>query len=445
MKAANLPPPDVCPEPLQILVRAELARILESPAFRGSRRCCKFLEYSVQHVLSGSAHEELKERNIGVEVLQRPPDYDTAEDAAVRVTANEVRKRLAQCYQGAEAKSDPVIALPPGSYAVTFHWHAPPAEPVEAPPGREPQPARQLVKRPRFAAMISLTLLLILLIGAIGYGVMSWRGRGQTAAGPVAAPARIKPDALWSRVFNPGHKTSIVVSDAIFREIQQVLGRDLSLNDYLAPNYPNSLVAGAKPELQPFLSFLVRQQNTSVGSATLGAKLLAFGNRFGGDAAIRYPRHINVREFNTDNFILLGSRLSIPWVAMFESSLNFPLATDNVTQRFYLRNRFPRPGEQTEYREPESHEETYADIALVPNLARTGTVLILNGIDMVAAEAAGEFAINGSLSSTLETADAGAPRNPYMEILIRVRTIGGTAAHAEVVDMRPITPRSTDN
>src|SRR5579862_4373046 len=104
---------------------AELARIVESPSFRGSRRCCRLLEYSVHQVLKGYTPEDLKERTIGIEALQRPPDYDTSEDASVRVTANEVRKRLAQYYQGAGTSANPVIALPPGSYAVTFHWNAP--------------------------------------------------------------------------------------------------------------------------------------------------------------------------------------------------------------------------------------------------------------------------------------------------------------------------------
>src|ERR1051325_10891775 len=105
-------------------VRAELERILASSAFRGSRRCCRFLEYSVQHVLQGHGQEELRERNIGIEVFQRAPDYDTAEDAIVRVTANEVRKRLAQYYQDSGAGSDPVITLPAGAYAVAVRWTA---------------------------------------------------------------------------------------------------------------------------------------------------------------------------------------------------------------------------------------------------------------------------------------------------------------------------------
>jgi hypothetical protein len=287
-----------------------------------------------------------------------------------------------------------------------------------------------------------------LVVVATGYAVVAWRGQPasqsplQSTAGQAATTARPKPDALWSRVFSPGQKTSIVVSDATFREIQQVAGRSLSLTDYLTPEYPNSLIAQATPEMQPVLSFLARQQNTSVGSATLGAKLLAFGKRFGGVPVIRYPRHINAREFNTDNFILLGSRLSVPWVEMFESSLNFPLTADAATHRFYLQNRSPRAGEQAEYREPESHAETYADVALVPNLAQTGTVLILNGIDMLAVEAAGEFALDGSLSAILAAATATAG-NRRLEILIRVRAFGGAATHSDVVAIRPMGARST--
>src|ERR1044071_3649779 len=117
MQAAHPTDHVTAAEHQETAVRAELERILLSPAFRGSRRCCRFLEYSVQHVLQGNAQEDLRERNIGIEVFQRSPDYDTAEDAIVRVTANEVRKRLAQFYQESGADSDPVITLPPGAYA----------------------------------------------------------------------------------------------------------------------------------------------------------------------------------------------------------------------------------------------------------------------------------------------------------------------------------------
>jgi hypothetical protein len=105
-------------------VRAQLGRIVESEFFRGSQRCCRFLEYSVHNTLAGRSQENVKERTIGVEVFHRPPDYDTAQDNIVRVTANEVRKRLAQYYGKAQVDENPVITLPPGSYIVALEWHA---------------------------------------------------------------------------------------------------------------------------------------------------------------------------------------------------------------------------------------------------------------------------------------------------------------------------------
>src|ERR1043166_754714 len=78
-------------------VRAELNRLLESNAFRTSQRCREFLEYIVEHTINGPSGT-LKERSIGVEIFQLPQDFDTGQHSIVRVTANEVRKKLAQHY-----------------------------------------------------------------------------------------------------------------------------------------------------------------------------------------------------------------------------------------------------------------------------------------------------------------------------------------------------------
>ncbi|SPE36999.1 exported hypothetical protein [Candidatus Sulfopaludibacter sp. SbA3] len=282
--------------------------------------------------------------------------------------------------------------------------------------------------------LIAGAVLLLVAIAGAAIGIPAWRARTAPPAAHSTA-AKGRPDPLWSRLFNPGQKTNIVISDAVYRELQHFLGRDISLSEYLAPGYPGTLLAGARPEMQEAIGFIGRQQTTSVGSATLGSRLLEFGHRMGGDAVIRYPHHINAREFDTDNFILLGSRLSIPWVELFEPSLNFPLVTDPATHQFYLRNRAPQRGEKAEYRESANQEQTYADIALLPNLRGTGTVLILNGIDMVAAEAAGEFAMSGSLSAALTEAKGRA-----VEILIGVQAIAGTASHVQVVAERQISP-----
>jgi hypothetical protein len=109
-------------------IQAELNRLLESPAFRTSKRCREFLEYIVQHTISGPTGS-LKERSIGVELFQLPQDFDAGQHTIVRVTANEVRKKLAQHYLAENGSYHPVrIALPPGSYSAEFRWETPAVE-----------------------------------------------------------------------------------------------------------------------------------------------------------------------------------------------------------------------------------------------------------------------------------------------------------------------------
>src|SRR5579871_1232674 len=101
-------------------VKEELHRLVESPAFRTSKRCREFLEYIVEHTVNGPSGT-LKERSIGMELFELPPDFDTGQHTIVRVTANEVRKRLAQHYLAANGASHLVrIDLPPGSYSAEF-------------------------------------------------------------------------------------------------------------------------------------------------------------------------------------------------------------------------------------------------------------------------------------------------------------------------------------
>jgi hypothetical protein len=64
--------------------------------------------------------DHLKERTIGIDVFHRVPDYDLNADPVVRVTAGEVRKRLAQYYYENEHKDELRIELKPGSYVPAF-------------------------------------------------------------------------------------------------------------------------------------------------------------------------------------------------------------------------------------------------------------------------------------------------------------------------------------
>jgi hypothetical protein len=113
-------------ESSQQIVREELKRLLGSAAFRTSKRCRDFLEHIVEQTIQGPG-ANLKERSIGVELFHLPPDFDTSQHTVVRVTANEVRKKLAQHYLSESGVRHPVrIELPPGAYMAEFKWEDPP-------------------------------------------------------------------------------------------------------------------------------------------------------------------------------------------------------------------------------------------------------------------------------------------------------------------------------
>jgi serine/threonine-protein kinase len=107
------------------VVRAAVERIIASPLFSESRRLSGFLRYLVEETLAGRS-DRIKEYNIGVEVYERPQDYDPKTDAIVRVEAGRLRGKLAK-YYASEGSSDPVrIKLPRGTYVPVLVRAGPP-------------------------------------------------------------------------------------------------------------------------------------------------------------------------------------------------------------------------------------------------------------------------------------------------------------------------------
>lgn len=103
--------------PQRMRVEESLQQILHSAPFRASRQCQDLLKYVVRHSLT-EEDNLLRERVIGNTVFGRAPDYDTANDPVVRARMAEVRKRLAQYYQGTE--DDVRIEILPGHYVANF-------------------------------------------------------------------------------------------------------------------------------------------------------------------------------------------------------------------------------------------------------------------------------------------------------------------------------------
>jgi hypothetical protein len=134
-------------------IRRAVESILLSAEFRNTTRLQHCLGFLVDHVLEGRA-DNLKERTIGTELFGRPPDYDTGADAIVRVTANELRKKLAQYYLKA-GQYEVRIELPSGSYIPKFTWPPSVGEQIESAGTTEAQGDRvERQIRPSFGACL---------------------------------------------------------------------------------------------------------------------------------------------------------------------------------------------------------------------------------------------------------------------------------------------------
>ncbi len=100
-------------------VRQQLARIVDSTAFRASLRLTRFLSFVVEAAMTGKG-QRIKAYTIAVEALGRCGNFDPQNNPIVRVEAVRLRKALARYYAG-EGHDDPLlIALPRGSYVPCF-------------------------------------------------------------------------------------------------------------------------------------------------------------------------------------------------------------------------------------------------------------------------------------------------------------------------------------
>jgi hypothetical protein len=436
-------------------LKAHLRSITESPAFKGSRRSQEFLQFVVARALEGH-FDELKERVLGVELFGRPPSYDTGDDAIVRVTACDVRKRLNQFYVEFGTQSDFRIELPPGSYIPEIHSVVPPVPvpaakavettlPALAPsadyavpsagiPAAVPIPAR----RTGLAWFATAALVAIALAGS-AFWVLKERRPAEAATSPVHA-------LPWSAIIQPNRPIRLIFCDPEIINIQRALNYSITLSDYANQHY---WPADMKPEARRVLQSLsVRGASVAAVDAGIALKMDGLILPFTKRAMEMQPaRNMRLGDFKTeDSFVLFGSPRSNPWLGLFQDQLDFSFEFDDVRKAEFVRNRHPANGEAPAYvptAEGWGTGQAYGIIALVANPEQNGQVLLLAGSDAEATEAAGKLVTNiDALSKILKGAGIDSNgRVRHFEILLRVSTMAGLPNTYAVVACHPLNGR----
>jgi len=433
-------------------------RILASRHFQKAPQLREILLYLSRRTLEDSPGA-ISEHDIGCNVLGRRPDFNSNEDNIVRVQVRHLRKKLEDYFATEGLDEQLILVIPKGTYVPRFDPRTSP--PAQQPAVRadsvypDPGPTLEMVpsaaKSPRpwrLAAVLCSVVVAALAVTAIVWRQKDAPGLATPLSGQRAAPPG---DVLWSKMFAPGQEVTIVASDTCFVMLQDILDLDIPLNDYLGGAYPLKFISSVQDrKLREALQLISSRRYTSLGDMSVAEKVLELGHRYNRIAKIRYARYLDAREFKTGNFVLIGSRRGIPWLQLFEPQLNFSLEQSPGSRKYYFHNKAPRPGEQLSYgiaRDGQPTAESYADIALLPNLAGAGYVLLLSGITMEMTEAAGELVTSPEFSSVLSkmlNSRAGDARAPYMEILLQASAVPGTTRASKIICYRILTPQKPD-
>lgn len=404
-------------------------RVVCSQTFAGSQPLQDFLLYISEKTLLGLA-AEIKEQTVGSEVLRRAADFDAASDNIVRVRARQLRQKLTQYFES-EGSSEPVvITIPRGGYVPVFQERSPAgAAATEAAPAisAEIQPATAPAAWWRLP-LVPWALVALLAAACILLVVQPSRP---------PAGAALPPDArlLWRQIFTRGEKTLVVLSDPNFGIWQALRHKDLNLQEYLNLNIsdPASSEAG--------LSRLLGNNTVSLSAAHFLQGAIPIAESLGAALRVRPTRQVDVNDFKSGNVILFGSRRSNPWAELFEHRLHYA-AIYPEGSRSYFQDRiatdhpvtFPTNGATGE-----PPTDSYALVALLPNLAGTGNVLFIEGLTMEGTDAASEFVLNPQSCDLLlrrAVSELGSVR--AFEALLQLMPISGGAANIRLIRLRAL-------
>ncbi len=246
-----------------------------------------------------------------------------------------------------------------------------------------------------------------------------------------------------SRIVNGRQPPVIVLDDSKLAVLRYLIDGHHSLQEYLSKDYPRAfLPPDSTARESKMLDYLSSSTLVSYADVANVKILTALAGPLGANFVIRFARDFRSRDLRDGNYVFLGSPIVNPWVTLFEGSLNFKEDDEMVNRgEKYFFNKNPQPGEEARYRWSPTVGTSYATIVLLPNEARTGNVLILQGLDQAGTEAGGMVLATvesrRKLRDTLLEVTAH-PEDVWFEALIRAESIAGAPRSTDIIAVRLI-------
>lgn len=378
------------------LVLKELDAIVSSHHFRGSKRYPAMLKYVVFAAIDGHA-SDLKERTLGVEVFGRDPDYDTNADPVVRISAGEVRKRIAQFYHenGHGAKLE--IELPLGSYAPEFRLREPGVleaqidHNVEKPDSTEYQP-RKSSRRYLIFALAGIAVLIV----AGAFGIYAY------------------------------HKAALLKNDSIAELWRPMLKSPEPVLVVVGTNHNAEQLSPEVAETTFFDRITSPYHHVSVATATTLANVAAVLQQHGTAFEIKEDNETSLTDMHSRTIILIGATNNA-WTMRLVGPLRFrflPGPNSQIQDTKNLQNIDWR----VDFLKPYASISTdYAIVARYRDPTTEGPVMVVGGLGPFGTEAAGAFVATPQYLAQLAKQLPPGWENRNIEMVLKTEVIDGKA------------------
>lgn len=392
-------------------VLLQVDRMLKSRHFRNSRRYPAFLAHIVRRTLDGDL-DSLKERILGIEVFKRPMDYDTGADPVVRITAGEVRKRIALYYHDEGTEQELRIELPAGSYVPVFStpgnsqsgldngigalqgstYGVARTEPASAETTEKPAP----LLRPKWILAAAGSLLLLV---ALATAFLFWRWE--------TSPL----ESVWGSFFGSPDQVLIVVGTPPANPPTAPAAPPDSHSQYRM-SFDDALAMNEVTRLLDTHHQDYRVQNAATTSLEDLRKrpvilITAFGNPWSGRILSPLRFSLLRQQISADGSTAVGSvidhrRPGVMW--------NFDFTK-------------PRP----------LNSKGYAIVARLHSDLTEGPVMVVAGLGAAATESAGEFLCSPEYLKQIREIAPSNWRDKNLELVLEVPMVDGKTGHAHVV------------
>jgi hypothetical protein len=390
-------------EPHADEVREQLSRLLGSPFFSHSKRFPTFLRFVVEQTLAGKS-ENIKERTLGIEVFGRDAEYDTASDPIVRVTAAEIRKRVALYYQEPPHDQELRIALSSGSYIPQFLWPRGANDPVlkemtvaaaeDVAPAEILRPPHPVLGRRHSPLVLALTCMAVAVLSA--GGVLLWQTTHRSTL-----------DFFWGPVLETKDPVLLCIAD-------QLQYSSIVLRDASEPAHQVTLS-------DKLTAIVIDDVNSTIKVAGI---LQSSGKQY----SLKGEGTTNLEDLRNGPTVFIGA-FDNAWTLRMTNQLRYHFANDTQMTKMSIVDRTaPSQSQWVLDRSVQMATNNYRDYAIIARFTNSDTgklAVVVAGIGRGGTIAAGEFLTDAGEIAQLQRAAQAAGNKKNIEVVLSTQIIDG--------------------